>query len=99
MCVYLLIILCKQVLQHGCKSQGIIPSRGRELILIVGAQDESLDSDGEEITRDQLVDEADVEYRNTYVNFEEEGTLPDLCSYYSNITLALLQERLYMLCN
>ena len=57
--------------------------RGRELILImiVGAQNESLDSDGEEITRDQLVDEADVEYKNTDVNFEEEGTLPDLCSY------------------
>ena len=82
MCVYLLIILCKQILKIMCgrKSQVIFASRARKLVQVVSGKDERSDSNMEEFTHDQLVDE-DVEYRSTYNCFEEEETLPYLYSY------------------
>ena len=77
MCVYLVMILCKNVEKCGCKkpSAKTLPfpgqkSRLRELIRIISAQDNS-DSNDEEFTHDRLVDE-DINYTSKYLNAESE---------------------------
>ena len=66
MCMYLLIILCKQVFKHACgsKNQNIITSKARELVQVISARKEQSDSNID-IAHDRIVDE-DFEYRGTY---------------------------------